>query len=167
MKEGDRTSFFALWDTHFNESIRSSDPVYQKIEFSMSIYFANFPIHEFVPSEASKNYTLAYTMDQFKSFLETRGASLCKSTQFLCYYALPYVPDPRTHASFLDLFTERWIKDLEERLALFLSRSLNGKGTPRLVQMLHGLVFKFFTSLISRTFIIRKSTRNKFKKYAN
>jgi hypothetical protein len=46
-------------------------------------------------------------METFKAFLETRGADLSKTSQFLPYYALPYVPDPRHHPSFSDLFEVR------------------------------------------------------------
>ncbi len=161
MKEGDRIHFFGLWDKHFQESIRLSEPSYQKLEFLMSLYFAIFPIHEHV--NKSFNMTLSYTMDQFKQFLETRGAALCKSTQFLCYYALPYVPDPRTHASFADLFTSHWVIDLESRLKNFLSKALNEKGLPRLVQLLNQTVcfsfkknFKFFLIKIN----VLGNTRN-------
>ena len=46
-------------------------------------------------------------METFKQFLESRGAELCKTNEFLSYYALPYVPDPRQHPSFRDMFTVR------------------------------------------------------------
>ncbi len=107
----------------------------------MSIFFAIFPIHEHVPAATAKSSSLEYTMDQFKQYLETRGAPLCKSESHLCYYALPYVPDPKNHASFKDLFTETWIRELEERLLKFLGQSLSGQeGAPRIVKLLDGLV---------------------------
>jgi hypothetical protein len=141
MAEGDRTSFFALWDKTFNETLRASDPLYQKLEFSMSLYFAIFPIHEHVPQDAAKNYSLQYAMDDFKQFLETRGAAFCKSQSHLAYFALPYVPDPKTHVSFQDLFTESWIQDLKDRLGKFLETALTSQsGPPRILQMLRGLV---------------------------
>ena len=76
-------------------------------------------------------------MEQFKHYLENRGSSLCKSTQFLAYFALPYVPDPRKHPSFKELFEEKWIQDLESRLLQFLSTSLTGKGLPKLYQLVN------------------------------
>ncbi|KAJ1344324.1 hypothetical protein BSLG_001134 [Batrachochytrium salamandrivorans] len=66
-------------------------------------------------------------MDIFKKFLETRGADQCKSSQFLQYCALPYVPDPRAHPSFHDLFLDTWAPELEERLMSFLKVSLFNK----------------------------------------
>ena len=44
-------------------------------------------------------------MNHFKVFLETAGASLSQTTEFLPYYALPYVPNPRAHPSYKDLFS--------------------------------------------------------------
>ncbi|KAJ1337129.1 hypothetical protein BSLG_006602 [Batrachochytrium salamandrivorans] len=78
-------------------------------------------------------------MDIFKKFLETRGADQCKSSQFLQYCALPYVPDPRAHPSFHDLFLDTWAPELEERLMSFLKVSLFNKEIPRLVSFLEGL----------------------------
>lgn len=40
----------------------------------------------------------------FKQYLETRGAALSQTTEFLPYYALPFVPNPTIHPSFKDLF---------------------------------------------------------------
>ena len=40
----------------------------------------------------------------FKHYLETRGAALSQTTEFLPYYALPFVPNPMVHPSFRDLF---------------------------------------------------------------
>ncbi len=46
-------------------------------------------------------------MARFRSFLETRGAALSKSPEFLPYYALPFVPDLRHHPTFQALFAVR------------------------------------------------------------
>lgn len=37
---------------------------------------------------------------RFNHFLETRGKQLAQTTEFLVYYALPYVPNPVDHPSF-------------------------------------------------------------------
>ena len=39
-----------------------------------------------------------------KHYLETRGAALSQTTEFLPYYALPFVPNPKVHPSFRELF---------------------------------------------------------------
>ena len=68
-------------------------------------------------------------------FLETRGADLCKTTQFLSYYALPYVPDPRSHPSFNELFNERHVRELEDRLGNFLGSALRSSKPPVLLSL--------------------------------
>ncbi|KAJ3103127.1 LisH domain-containing protein armc9 [Phlyctochytrium bullatum] len=73
-------------------------------------------------------------MEAFKHFLGTGGADLCKTTQFLSFYALPYVPDPKVHPSFGELFAERYLSELEDRFWHFLTMALeavakrNGAG---------------------------------------
>lgn len=44
-------------------------------------------------------------MNDFKKYLETRGATLSQTTEFLPYYALPFVPNPKGHPSYKELFT--------------------------------------------------------------
>jgi len=134
--EGDRESFFELWDTQFTETIRHSDPVYQKLEFTFSIYFALFPIHKHVSPIAQKKYTFDEAMATLKTYLSTRGSDLCKTTQFLSFYALPYVPDPTQHPSFKDLFREQWIEEIKERLLSFLDSALRKKDKPKILLLL-------------------------------
>lgn len=43
-------------------------------------------------------------ISHFKHFLETRGAVLSQTTEFLPFYALPFVPNPVAHPSFKELF---------------------------------------------------------------
>jgi len=44
--------------------------------------------------------------------LDTQGAELSKTAEFLPFYALPYVPNPKEHPSFKNLFNNEWIIDL-------------------------------------------------------
>jgi len=46
-------------------------------------------------------------MQVFKNYLETKGAALSQTTEFLPYYALPFIPDPTSHPSFKPLFSVR------------------------------------------------------------
>ena len=41
----------------------------------------------------------------FKHYLETRGSIVAQSEEFVAFYALPYIPNPRSHASFKCLFS--------------------------------------------------------------
>ncbi|KAI8927019.1 hypothetical protein BC831DRAFT_454204 [Entophlyctis helioformis] len=104
----------------------------QRLEFTVSVYFAVYPL---IPNVSRPSTT----MDAFKRFLETRGAELSKSPQFLQFYALPYVPDPRQHPSFVDIFSATWVPDLESRLTLFLEKTLAGKVRPRLLSLADNL----------------------------
>ncbi|KAI8616627.1 hypothetical protein BC830DRAFT_1117250 [Chytriomyces sp. MP71] len=138
-RDGDRNEFFKLWDHHFPPDVVKTDPLYQKLEFQVSIYFAVFPIHPFVNRTASKDISIQHSMELFKIFLETRGAELCKTTQFLSFYALPYVPDARAHPSFNEIFTERHVTDLECRLIAFLASALRAAHVPRILRILSGV----------------------------
>ncbi|KAJ3099127.1 LisH domain-containing protein armc9 [Phlyctochytrium planicorne] len=88
-------------------------------------------------TEFVQKITLQKTMEAFKHFLETRGADLCKTTQFLSFYALPYVPDPRKHPSFGELFADRYTRELEDRLKHFLGMALKAVDTPRLLNFIY------------------------------
>ena len=48
-------------------------------------------------------------MHYFKTYLETRGASLSQTTEFLPFYALPFVPHPKTHPSYKELFNVNYV----------------------------------------------------------
>ncbi|ELU06099.1 hypothetical protein CAPTEDRAFT_181527 [Capitella teleta] len=74
-------------------------------------------------------------MNAFKAYLETRGSSLSQTTEFLPFYALPFVPNPKTHPSYKELFSEKWVPDLERRLDKFLTLALKSVPQPRLFEL--------------------------------
>jgi len=43
-------------------------------------------------------------MQKFKQYLELNGEALSRTPEFTPYYALPYVSEPETHSSFMNLF---------------------------------------------------------------
>ena len=57
-------------------------------------------------------------MSAFKSFLETQGADLSQTTEFLPFYALPFVQDPKSHLSYKELF-----KVWNHLIELFVTKS--------------------------------------------
>lgn len=77
-------------------------------------------------------------MKTFRQFLETRGASLSQTTEFLPFYALPYVPDPKVHPSYKELFGPHWVPDLELRLNRFLDLAMESGAQPRLFDLYTG-----------------------------
>ena len=75
------------------------------------------------------------SMLSFKTFLESRGAVLSQTTEFLPFYALPFVPDPTKHPSYKELFQDNWVPDLQVRLEKFLMLTLPAHPQPRLFEI--------------------------------
>ncbi|KAI9003707.1 hypothetical protein BC832DRAFT_88588 [Gaertneriomyces semiglobifer] len=132
---GNRKAFFQAWDESLGGNT-SHDLEFKKMDFLINIYFAVFPVHPAVDETAAKTLNLSSTMQAFKLFLETSGAELAAQPEFLPYYALPYLPNPRDHPSFQEIFSDFWVADLEERLRGFLRGALKASAKPRLVAIL-------------------------------
>ncbi|NXH38020.1 ARMC9 protein, partial [Dicaeum eximium] len=130
-EDGDQKVFFQLWDEHVLSSVHDSDPVAQNLEFYLHIYFATFLLKQTMgkPDKAELEERISY----FKAYLETKGAALSQTTEFLPFYALPFVPNPMVHPSFKELFQDSWTLDLRTRLEKFLSLTLKARRTPRLL----------------------------------
>jgi len=62
---------------------------------------------------------------------------LSQIAEFLPYYALPYVPDARSHPSYYEIFTDKWSPALGSRLQRFLSTTLCQAPSPRLLELFH------------------------------
>ncbi|NWV64679.1 ARMC9 protein, partial [Malurus elegans] len=130
-ENGDQKVFFQLWEDHILSSVHDSDQVVQNLEFYLHIYFATFLLKQTMgkPDKAE----LEERISHFKAYLETKGAALSQTTEFLPFYALPFVPDPMVHPSFKELFQDSWTLDLRTRLEKFLSVTLRARQTPRLL----------------------------------
>ncbi|KAJ3354461.1 LisH domain-containing protein armc9 [Kappamyces sp. JEL0680] len=122
--DGDAEMFFALWEDHAS-SFRGDA---KNLEILVSVYFAIYPILSQQPGLTE------VSMDRFKKFLEQRG-EWAQEPEFLQYYALPYLPEPRTHPSFRVLFESPWLDKLKQELDVFLSQ-LAVSRTPRLMELL-------------------------------
>ncbi|NXH59617.1 ARMC9 protein, partial [Rhabdornis inornatus] len=130
-EDGDQKVFFQLWEEHILSLVHGSDPVAQNLEFYLHIYFATFLLKQTMgkPDKAELEERISY----FKAYLETKGAALSQTTEFLPFYALPFVPNPMVHPSFKELFQDSWTLDLKTRLENFLSLTLKSRQTPRLL----------------------------------
>ncbi|NXI83198.1 ARMC9 protein, partial [Rhipidura dahli] len=128
---GDQKVFFQLWEEHIFSSAHDSDPVAQNLEFYLHIYFATFLLKQTMgkPDKAEFEARISY----FKAYLETKGAALSQTTEFLPFYALPFVPNPMVHPSFKELFQDSWTLDLRIRLKKFLFLTLKARQTPQLL----------------------------------
>ncbi|XP_019904723.2 lisH domain-containing protein ARMC9 isoform X2 [Esox lucius] len=134
--DGDFKVFFELWEEYIPAEVRDSDPQTQKLEFYLHIHFTIFPlkIHLGGPEQTDRDGRITH----FKQYLETRGATLSQTTEFLPYYALPFVPSPAVHPSFRDLFQDTWVPEVRRKLEAFLSATLKVTNAPRLLLLYKG-----------------------------
>ncbi|XP_074733390.1 lisH domain-containing protein ARMC9 isoform X3 [Strix uralensis] len=132
-ENGEQKVFFQLWEEHISPSVQDDEPVAQKLEFYLHIHFATYLLKHSMgkPDKAE----LEERISHFKAYLETKGAALSQTTEFLPFYALPFVPNPMVHPSFKELFQDSWTLDLRTRLEKFLSLTLKARQTPRLLTL--------------------------------
>ncbi|XP_053930715.1 lisH domain-containing protein ARMC9 isoform X1 [Cuculus canorus] len=132
-ENGEQKVFFQLWEEHISSSIQDGDPVAEKLEFYLHVHFATYLLKHSMgkPDKAE----LEERISHFKAYLETKGAALSQTTEFLPFYALPFVPNPMVHPSFKELFQDSWTLDLRTRLEKFLSLTLKARQTPRLLTL--------------------------------
>ncbi|XP_031224117.1 lisH domain-containing protein ARMC9 isoform X3 [Mastomys coucha] len=128
---GDQKAFFDLWEGHVPSSIRDADPLAQKLEFYLHIHFAIF-LFKYSGGRPDKQ-ELDKRISYFKTYLETKGAALSQTTEFLPFYALPFVPNPVVHPSFKELFQDSWTPELKLKLEKFLALIFKANNTPKLL----------------------------------
>ena len=128
--EGEQTKFVTLWNEYMGKG-RSKDTHTNKIEFYVRIYFTIYPMHSLSKGKTNEKI-VKQRQKEFKKFLDTKGSELSKTSEFLPYYALPYVQHPIEHPSFKQLFTMDWIKSLREKLIEFLYSQVNTSDETRL-----------------------------------
>uniref|UniRef100_A0A8B9KZ79 LisH domain-containing protein ARMC9 n=1 Tax=Astyanax mexicanus TaxID=7994 RepID=A0A8B9KZ79_ASTMX len=131
--DGDMKVFFELWAENVPVDIRDSDPNVQKLEFYLHIHFVIYPLKSNVGRQDKADFD--ERISHFKHYLETRGAALSQTTEFLPFYALPFVPNPAVHPSFQELFQDSWAPDLRKKLEKFLTTILTSLSSPRLLSL--------------------------------
>ena len=133
LDQGDRDEFLKLWENFVPPLVRRTDRSAQKLEFYLHIFFAIYPLHPSNPKPQPA--AIPETMQAFKYYLETEGASLAVTPEFLAYYAMPYVPEISKHPSFKDLFSVNWAQALKARLSELLATTPQFAASPRLLEM--------------------------------
>ena len=133
LEAGERDEVMRLWDNFVPPLLRRSDKNAQKLEFYINIFFAIYPLHP--DNKKPQPAGLAASMRTFKAYLETDGAPLAVTPEFLAYYAMPYVPEINRHPSFKELFTSEWAFALKSRLADFLQRTRELAAEPQLLDI--------------------------------
>ncbi|XP_064461331.1 lisH domain-containing protein ARMC9-like [Ornithodoros turicata] len=128
--EGNHGQFFPMWDacisTNIDEGNSAARSSMLKLEFQLRVHFAVFPLRR---SEDVAKEEVESAMFQFQRYLEARGAMLGDIKEFLVYCALPYLPNPRLHPSFEEVFKESWIEELQIKVEDFVREAL--KDTSR------------------------------------
>ncbi|XP_028259331.1 lisH domain-containing protein ARMC9-like isoform X2 [Parambassis ranga] len=131
--DGDHKVFFELWTENIPSEVKDTDAEAQSLEFYLHVHFTIYPLrrHPRRQDQAEFEGRISY----FKQYLETRGTALSQTTEFLPYYALPFVPNPTVHPSFKHLFQDSWMPQLKDKLEQFLSVTLKASNSPRLLTL--------------------------------
>ena len=122
---GQKADFFGVWDKLIPQKIKETNYDCKKLEFNLHIYFVVYVMHPYnknrmqVPANVLER-ELKKEQSDFKQFLDTKGSDLLKTSEFLAYYALPYIPNPMQHPSFQQLFTMEWVADLKAKIKAFI-----------------------------------------------
>ncbi|CAH8501292.1 unnamed protein product [Schistosoma rodhaini] len=85
-----------------------------QLEFDINLFFLTAFWQEYNNDERHAS------MQEFKLYLETRGSVHCQNTEFLAYYALPYVTKPNEHPIYRQLFEETWRDSVVLRLSKYI-----------------------------------------------
>ena len=123
--QGNKIEFFQQWNRMIPNHMKLNEPAINRLDFFLEIYFAIYPIlgekNNITPQIQQK---LKQNMEDFKKYLDNKQIELSKTTEFLAYYALPYVPDPRNHPSYQQLFKIEWVNGLKEKIKECISNYL-------------------------------------------
>ena len=129
---GNQKQFWLLWEEHIPKTSREGNDT-QRLEFKLNLYFAVYPMI----GEENRDSPSETSMHEFKIYLETKGAGLSQTTEFVAFYALPFVPNPKNHPTFKLLFEDTWKEDLIENLSIFLQNILHVDTLPFLYKLHH------------------------------
>ena len=117
-KSGEKDKFLSHWTRLIPNNLILTESTLYKLNFYIQIYFAIYPIlnprtninEEKIQKNLKKN------MEEFKSFLERNKPQSGSSSEFLAYYALPYIPDPRNNFTYVNLFKPEWTACIIEQI---------------------------------------------------
>ena len=115
-ESGNKLEFFKQWKRLIPNHMKLIEPTLCKLDFYLEIYFALFPIMGNKPINQKAQIELKQNMEDFKKYLEQKEIELSKTTEFLAYYALPYIPNPKGHPTYEKLFKPEWTNELKEQL---------------------------------------------------
>ena len=162
-KSGEKEQFMYHWNRLIPNNLILTESTLFKLNFNIQIYFAIYPILNIktnINEEKTKN-KLKKNMEEFKLFLEKNKSETESefSPEFLSYYALPYIPDPRNNINYLNLFKPEWSKCLIEQIEKCVEyySPNNVSNLPILYDMARG----------KKVITINNNINNNLKKYNN
>lgn len=95
-----------MWDD-LSDEIKQIDE-YRKLTFYLYVYYTIIECKNRVDKSCAGDENCdgnaESSMEAFRTFLIQRGAEFSTETEFLPYFALPYVFEPMQHPSFKNLF---------------------------------------------------------------
>ncbi|KAM7539561.1 hypothetical protein Aperf_G00000032144 [Anoplocephala perfoliata] len=76
-------------------------------------------------------------LNEFRGFLDSKGKALSQISEFLPFYAFPYVEHPKSHPVYRQLFDPNWKSDLKKKLLIFLGpREEDKRPPPKLLSLI-------------------------------
>lgn len=144
---GNEELFFALFNDLINNNDNEEENKNQesgfinnisvdKTEFLLRIYFAIYPLLKEILINKNKNVSdtiLLETKERIfvfkKNYLDKKEVEMSKTTDYLAYYALPYIPKPHLHPAYSNLFTEKWVNELLSNLKLLINNTNKRNNT--------------------------------------
>ncbi len=92
---GHKDEFFKVWKQLLEPAAdqMSKNFAVKKLEFYLRIYFVIFINHIYNQNQnkAKSEKDLKKEQNDFKQYLDTKGAELSRTSEFLAFYALPYI----------------------------------------------------------------------------
>ena len=68
-------------------------------------------------------------MEAFRRYLDSKGADLSDTNEFLNFFALPYMPKPQEHKALASVLTKDWITRMRNKVAEALGNYLKSSNS--------------------------------------
>ena len=135
-QSGKYEEFFQMWNRFIPLHLRENDLNAVKLEFYIHIYFAIYPMHPMTKkSTVGVQKEFKKRKEWFKVFLENKGKDMSETSEFLAYYALPYISNPIDHPSFKNMFNSKWLNQITKSTEKFISDNIMREEKSKLQTM--------------------------------
>lgn len=133
---GKYEDFFQMWNRFIPYHLRENDTNAVKLEFYIHIYFTIFTLHPLTKkSSVGMQKEFKKRKDWFKAFLDSKGKDMSETSEFLAYYALPYITNPIDHPSFKNMFTSKWLNQITASTEKFITDNVMREEKSKLQTM--------------------------------